>query len=175
MLDKTVADQVSSWKNSRGLTDEAVKGHSCSGNTCSYTQIGDAYICEKTGRVHGNTYFLSISVYPARFRLSICWCVIRSCLKMFLFLFISVCDDACREFVLDQSSGLLLCTISGHCFERWLCPDDEWDTDDTVSPLQSSLLSFFHWCACTRFQVVSAREKSSIACTMHNIIMSLVY
>lgn len=53
MLDKTVADQVSSWKNSRGLTDEAVKGHSCSGNTCSYTQIGDAYICEKTGRVHG--------------------------------------------------------------------------------------------------------------------------
>lgn len=45
----------------------------------------------------------------------------------------SVCDDACREFVLDQTSGLLLCTISGHCFERWLCPDDEWDTYDTVS------------------------------------------
>ena len=63
MLDKTVADQVSSWKNSRGLTDEAVKGHSCSGNTCSYTQIGDAYICEKTGRVHGNPYFLSISFF----------------------------------------------------------------------------------------------------------------
>ncbi|XP_004966398.1 F-box protein SKIP31 isoform X2 [Setaria italica] len=94
ILDKTVADQVSTWKSSRGLTDESVKGHSCSGNTCSYTQIGDAYICEKTGRVH-------------------------------------VCDDACREFVLDQSSGLLLCTISGHCFERWLCPDDEWDADDT--------------------------------------------
>lgn len=53
ILDKTIADQVSSWKNSRGLTDDAVKGHSCSGNTCSYTQIGDAYICEKTGRVHG--------------------------------------------------------------------------------------------------------------------------
>lgn len=94
ILDKTIADQVSSWKNSRGLTDEAVKGHSCSGNTCSYTQIGDAYICENTGRVH-------------------------------------VCDDACREFVLDQSSGLLLCTISGHCFERWLCPEDEYDADDT--------------------------------------------
>jgi hypothetical protein len=93
ILDKTIADQVSTWKSSRGLTDESVKGHSCSGNTCSYTQIGDAYICEKTGRVH-------------------------------------VCDDACREFVLDQSSGLLLCTISGHCFERWLCPDDEWDADD---------------------------------------------
>ncbi|CAN6206722.1 unnamed protein product [Urochloa humidicola] len=94
ILDKTIADQVSTWKSRRGLTDESVKGHSCSGNTCSYTQIGDAYICEKTGRVH-------------------------------------VCDEACREFVLDQRSGLLLCTISGHCFERWLCPDDEWDADDT--------------------------------------------
>ncbi|KAM0915269.1 hypothetical protein ACQ4PT_010939 [Festuca glaucescens] len=93
ILDKTVADQVSSWKSRRGLTDDAVKGHSCSGSTCLYTQIGDAYICEKTGCVH-------------------------------------VCDDACREFVLDQSSGLLVCTISGHCFERFLCPDDEWDTCD---------------------------------------------
>jgi hypothetical protein len=44
---------VSSWKSRRGLTDDAVKGHSCSGSTCLYTQIGDAYICEKTGRVHG--------------------------------------------------------------------------------------------------------------------------
>uniref|UniRef100_A0ACD6ACJ4 Uncharacterized protein n=1 Tax=Avena sativa TaxID=4498 RepID=A0ACD6ACJ4_AVESA len=94
ILDKTVADQVSSWKSRRGLTDDSVKGHSCSGSTCLYTQIGDAYICEKTGCVH-------------------------------------VCDDACREFVLDQSSGLLVCTISGHCFERFLCPDDEWDTCDT--------------------------------------------
>ncbi|CAO2148488.1 unnamed protein product [Urochloa humidicola] len=52
ILDKTIADQVSTWKSRRGLTDESVEGHSCSGNTCSYTQIGDAYICEKTGRVH---------------------------------------------------------------------------------------------------------------------------
>uniref|UniRef100_A0A453SM49 Uncharacterized protein n=1 Tax=Aegilops tauschii subsp. strangulata TaxID=200361 RepID=A0A453SM49_AEGTS len=70
----------SSWKSRRGLTDDAVKGHSCSGSTCYYKQI--------------------------------------------------VCDDACREFVLDQASGLLVCTISGHCFERFLCPDDEWDTCD---------------------------------------------
>lgn len=63
--------------------------------------------------------------------------------EIFWFFLLSVCDDACREFVLDQSSGLLLCTISGHCFERWLCPDDEWDADDTVSHLQSSLLFFF--------------------------------
>ncbi|GJN39315.1 hypothetical protein PR202_gb28426 [Eleusine coracana subsp. coracana] len=63
ILDKTVADQVSSWKSSRGLTDEAVKGHSCSGNTCSYTQIGDAYICEKTGRVHVITNLYSSGVF----------------------------------------------------------------------------------------------------------------
>lgn len=63
--------------------------------------------------------------------------------KMSWLLLLSVCDDACREFVLDQSSGLLLCTISGHCFERWLCPDDEWDADDTVSSLQSFFIFFF--------------------------------
>lgn len=63
--------------------------------------------------------------------------------EMFGFLLFSVCDEACREFVLDQSSGMLLCTISGHCFERWLCPDDEWDADDTVSPIQNKF-SFIH-------------------------------
>lgn len=41
------------WKKSRGLTDDAANGHACSGNTCSYSQIGDAFICERTGCVHG--------------------------------------------------------------------------------------------------------------------------
>lgn len=80
------------WKSKRGLTDELVIGHVCSGNTCLYTKIGDVFICEKTGRVH-------------------------------------VCDDTCREVVLDQSSGTLVCTISGHCFDSWLSPDEEADND----------------------------------------------
>ena len=53
ILDKTVADQVSMWKSSRGLTQEVVMGHACSGVTCSYNQIGDVFVCEKTGHVHG--------------------------------------------------------------------------------------------------------------------------
>lgn len=53
MLDRTVADQVSIWKSRRGLTDDAAIGHICSGNTCSYSHIGDVFICERTGRVHG--------------------------------------------------------------------------------------------------------------------------
>ncbi|XP_043696912.1 F-box protein SKIP31 [Telopea speciosissima] len=85
ILDKTVADQVSTWKSSRGLTDELVAGHSCSGETCTYYQIGDVFVCEKTGRVH-------------------------------------VCDDTCREVILDPTSQLLVCTISGHCFDRMLSP-----------------------------------------------------
>ncbi|XP_074584549.1 F-box protein SKIP31 [Curcuma longa] len=52
VLDRTVAEQVSMWKKSRGLTDDAANGHACSGNTCSYSQIGDAFICERTGCVH---------------------------------------------------------------------------------------------------------------------------
>ncbi|KAJ4950223.1 hypothetical protein NE237_027055 [Protea cynaroides] len=87
ILDKTLADQVFTWKSSRGLTDELVAGHSCSGETCTYYQIGDVFVCEKTGRVH-------------------------------------VCDDTCREVILDATSQLLVCTISGHCFDRMLSPGE---------------------------------------------------
>ncbi|XP_039135250.1 F-box protein SKIP31 isoform X1 [Dioscorea cayenensis subsp. rotundata] len=93
ILDKTVGDQVSIWKSTRGFSDEAVVDHLCSGNTCSYSQIGDVFLCDKTGRMH-------------------------------------VCDDTCREIVLDQASGLLVCTISGHCFDRWLSPEEESSTSD---------------------------------------------
>ncbi|GMN60385.1 hypothetical protein TIFTF001_029475 [Ficus carica] len=85
ILDKTVADQVSIWKSSRGLTDKVVMDHTCSGETCSYYQIGDVFVCEKTGHVH-------------------------------------VCDDTCREVVMDPANELLVCTISGHCFDRLLSP-----------------------------------------------------
>ncbi|XP_022756458.1 F-box protein SKIP31-like isoform X2 [Durio zibethinus] len=50
ILDKTVIDQVSMWKSSRGLTDKVVVDHVCSGETCSYYQIGDVFVCEKTGQ-----------------------------------------------------------------------------------------------------------------------------
>lgn len=53
ILDKTLADQVSSWKSSRGLGDTVVTDHACSGKACTYYQIGDVFICEKTGQVHG--------------------------------------------------------------------------------------------------------------------------
>eukprot|EP00268_Persea_americana_P002708 TRINITY_DN1083_c0_g1_i1.p1 TRINITY_DN1083_c0_g1~~TRINITY_DN1083_c0_g1_i1.p1 ORF type:complete len:318 (+),score=65.64 TRINITY_DN1083_c0_g1_i1:233-1186(+) len=92
VLDKTVADQVSMWKSSRGLTDAVVADHACSGSTCSYSQIGEMFLCEKTGRVHA-------------------------------------CDDSCRESVLDPSNGLLVCPISGHCFDRWLLPSEEEEAD----------------------------------------------
>uniref|UniRef100_A0A5B7AWA3 Putative F-box protein SKIP31-like isoform X1 n=1 Tax=Davidia involucrata TaxID=16924 RepID=A0A5B7AWA3_DAVIN len=85
ILDNTVADQVSIWKSSRGLTDKVFSDHACSGETCSYYQIGDVFVCEKTGNVH-------------------------------------VCDDTCREVVLDPTNELLVCTISGHCFDRLLSP-----------------------------------------------------
>ncbi|KAI9152735.1 hypothetical protein LWI28_000218 [Acer negundo] len=52
ILDKTVGDQVSMWKSSRGLTDKMVTGHACSGERCSYHHIGNVFVCEKTGYVH---------------------------------------------------------------------------------------------------------------------------
>ncbi|CAN4077208.1 unnamed protein product [Withania somnifera] len=92
ILDKTVADQVSIWKKNKGLGDNVVNDHVCSGETCTYHQIGDVFVCEKTGNVH-------------------------------------VCDDTCREIVLDPTNGLLVCTISGHCFDRMLLSPDEMEPD----------------------------------------------
>lgn len=37
----------------------------------------------------------------------------------------AVCDDTCRETVLDPSNDLLVCTVSGRCFDRWLDGDDD--------------------------------------------------
>lgn len=64
-LDKTVAEQVSMWKSKKGLSDTVVADHACSGETCSYYQIGDVFICEKTGLVHGGKHYLwqSFSVF----------------------------------------------------------------------------------------------------------------
>lgn len=88
ILDTTVAEQITSWRTSQGLPDVYLGDHVCSGKTCSYSQIGDVFLCEKTGRAH-------------------------------------VCDDACRETVLDPSNDLLVCTISGRCFDRWLSAEEE--------------------------------------------------
>lgn len=38
--------------------------------------------------------------------------------------FSTVCDDNCKEVILDPESELLVCTISGHCFDRLLLPSD---------------------------------------------------
>ncbi|XP_047974866.1 F-box protein SKIP31 isoform X1 [Salvia hispanica] len=87
ILDKTLADQVSIWKSSRGLTETAVPNHACSGENCTYYQIGDVFVCEKTGNVH-------------------------------------VCDDTCKDVIMDPTNELLVCTISGRCFDRLISPDE---------------------------------------------------
>lgn len=57
ILDKSVADQVSMWKSSKGFTDKVISDHECSGDTCSYYQIGDVFVCENTGYIHGKILF----------------------------------------------------------------------------------------------------------------------
>ncbi|XP_047337849.1 F-box protein SKIP31 [Impatiens glandulifera] len=93
ILDKTVADQISLWKSSKGLSDKVITDHACSGETCTYYIIENAFVCEKTGNVH-------------------------------------VCDDNCRETILDPSNELFVCTISGYCSDRLLSPAEmEPDTE----------------------------------------------
>ncbi|KAL1834694.1 F-box protein SKIP31 [Daucus carota subsp. sativus] len=92
IVDKTVADQVYTWKSSKGLIGQVATDHACSGKSCSYYQIGDVFVCEKTGNIH-------------------------------------VCDDNCKDASVDPANGLLVCTISGHCFDRLMSPSDEMDQD----------------------------------------------
>ena len=33
-----------------------------------------------------------------------------------------MCDDTCRDTVMDPTNELLVCTISGRCFDRLLSP-----------------------------------------------------
>lgn len=35
-----------------------------------------------------------------------------------------VCDDTCREVIMDPTNELLVCTISGHCFDMLLSPSE---------------------------------------------------
>ncbi|GFP81528.1 F-box protein skip31 [Phtheirospermum japonicum] len=93
ILDKTLADQVSTWKSSRGLADTVVANHACSGVNCTYYHIGDVFVCEKTGNVH-------------------------------------VCDDTCKEVIMDPTNELLVCTISGRVFDSIFSPDEiEFDAE----------------------------------------------
>lgn len=87
IIDKTVGDQVSLWKSSKGLTDNVLTDHACSGDLCTYHQVGNLFVCEKTGYVH-------------------------------------VCDDTCREMAMDAKDGIMVCKISGRCFEMLMSPDE---------------------------------------------------
>lgn len=50
--DTTVGDQINQWKQHHGLPDVFTGDHVCSGSTCTYSQLGDIFLCEKTGFVH---------------------------------------------------------------------------------------------------------------------------
>lgn len=129
ILDKTVADQVSMWKSSRGLTDKAFMDHACSGETCSYYQIGDVFLCEKTGHIHGRRHYKIIWMYLYIYIYRWCFNYVhldKPCANWLYFacLVFPVCDDTCREAVMDPTNELWVCTISGHCFDRLLSPGE---------------------------------------------------
>lgn len=52
---------------------------------------------------------------------------------------LSVCDDTCREMSMDPEDGILVCKISGHCFEM-LMPTYELEPD----PVSRNFLYLLH-------------------------------
>lgn len=134
VVDTSVADQITAWRRSQHLPDVYSGDHSCSGRTCSYYQIGDVFLCEKTGRAHG-MHTLSTPILPRvtqglkGLNQSIYCCMVHcttvGCNYLTLDSPLAVCDDTCKETVLDSSNELLVCTVSGRCFDRWLSPAEE--------------------------------------------------
>jgi hypothetical protein len=55
VVDSSMADQITAWRHSQKLADPYLGDHWCSGKTCSYYQIDDVFLCEKTGRVHSES------------------------------------------------------------------------------------------------------------------------
>ena len=153
IIDKTVTDQVSTWKSSRGLTDKVVVNHACSGETCTYYQIGDVFVCEKTGNVHGKlANLLKSSTYVI-----LGFGIIREPISSLRFLCdYAVCDDTCKEVVADPANELLVCTISGRCFDRLLSPSEM--EPDAVSnfPFVSFLVLFSNFYCLQLFASLSS-------------------
>lgn len=67
-----------------------------------------------------------------------CDCTLKLCWYV-VFCVLAVCDDTCREAVLDPTNELLVCTISGHCFDLLVSPSEmEPDTVRKSSLVYSS-------------------------------------
>lgn len=72
-------------------------------------------------------------------------CIYVLCIKFgancsILWAVYAVCDDTCREVVMDTANDIVVCTISGHCFDRLLVLDEE---PDAVSISQPSSYIIF--------------------------------
>ena len=57
-----------------------------------------------------------------------------------------MCDDTCRETILDPSNDLLVCTISGRCFDRWLSAEEEEGSVGIID--KQTIFIFFSWFDC---------------------------
>lgn len=50
-----------------------------------------------------------------------------------------MCDDTCKEAVLDPDNELFVCRVSGHCFDRLLSPS-ETGGGDMVRSITSGMI-----------------------------------
>lgn len=58
---------------------------------------------------------------------------------------LSVCDDTCREMAVDAKDGIMVCKISGRCFEMLMSPD-ELEPD----PVSRNFLYLLHLFTCLK-------------------------
>lgn len=81
-----------------------------------------------------------------------------------LLFFLSVCDETCRETVMDPANELLVCKISGHCLDRLLSAA-EMEPDAVSRRASSSTLNFLRQSFFFFFIIYITRITESAAST----------
>eukprot|EP00850_Spirogloea_muscicola_P000848 SM000003S11093 [mRNA] locus=s3:814639:817933:+ [translate_table: standard] len=123
VVESAVAKQISEWRRTSHLEQLDASSHSCNGRLCTYHQIGDVFLCEVTGQAHVRVMLQAEGPLCSgwkgadRFHVTDKWILTLP----------TVCDDTCREIVLDPDNELLVCAVSGRCFDRWITPQEEID------------------------------------------------
>lgn len=83
-----------------------------------------------------------------------------------------VCDETCRETVLD-SDGLLVCTVSGHCFDRLVSFSVE---ETNVVSRMDFLLNLYSYCSFQFLDVFIVEKHMDLTyTTLCDTVMDFFY
>ncbi|CAI5954757.1 unnamed protein product [Closterium sp. NIES-65] len=112
-----LARAVAEWRQQNKLPERVEEAHRCTGGNCTFHRIENVFLCEKTGRAHGECW-RNESRRQAR-RMVCVWVELmgegEECRRQVDELqHALVCDDNCAELPEDAEGQMLVCAIGQH-------------------------------------------------------------